>query len=235
MSRRVGRGKSWRRSRRFLSTAPMLGTRWSRVIRAVRRGWWLRRSGGGSRRGWGGDGGAEGVRCCGGAACGADGYGWSRVAGGCGVHVVCDCRVAGGRAGGLDAVVVAGAGGATLSGAPGARPGLVLLGVPEFVFGPGPAAPCRADPEAWFAEGVRAGRARVLCAGCGYLEACGAFALERSGLWGVWGGMTRLERESLRRRSRGGVGGSYGVCHPGCESGSGGRVSTGLPVDRIKE
>ncbi|MGW1616577.1 WhiB family transcriptional regulator [Streptomyces sp. NPDC002285] len=76
-----------------------------------------------------------------------------------------------------------------------------MLGVPSFVFGAGPAVPCRADPEAYHADGVRAAGARALCAGCGHLEACLAFALERPALWGVWGGTTRMERASLRRRA----------------------------------
>ncbi|MFD5862614.1 WhiB family transcriptional regulator [Streptomyces chartreusis] len=62
---------------------------------------------------------------------------------------------------------------------------------------------CRADPEAYFREGVRASGAQALCAGCSYLEACRLYALERPGLWGVWGGTTRMERMSLRRRAAG--------------------------------
>ncbi|MET8134666.1 WhiB family transcriptional regulator [Streptomyces sp. NPDC005251] len=60
---------------------------------------------------------------------------------------------------------------------------------------------CRADPDAYFADGVRASGARALCAGCGFLEACRVYALDRPALWGVWGGTTRLERVSLRRRA----------------------------------
>ncbi|MFK0125554.1 WhiB family transcriptional regulator [Streptomyces nigra] len=63
--------------------------------------------------------------------------------------------------------------------------------------------PCRSDPDAWHADGVRGSGARALCAGCSYLEACRLFAVERPELWGVWGGTTRMERESLRRRARG--------------------------------
>ncbi|MFE1882666.1 WhiB family transcriptional regulator [Streptomyces diastatochromogenes] len=65
---------------------------------------------------------------------------------------------------------------------------------------------CRADPDAYFADGLRPERARALCVGCGYLEACGAYALERPELVGVWGGLTRGERGALRRRrSSGGL------------------------------
>ncbi|WP_019054968.1 WhiB family transcriptional regulator [Streptomyces prunicolor] len=87
-----------------------------------------------------------------------------------------------------------------MSGAPGARPGLLVLGVPGFVFEPGPAAPCRADPEAYFVSGLRSAQAARLCAGCGYRDDYGAYALERPGLHGVWGGMTRGGRVTVRRR-----------------------------------
>jgi hypothetical protein len=87
-----------------------------------------------------------------------------------------------------------------VSGAAGGRPGLLVLGVPGFVFEPGPAAPCRADPEAYFASGLRSTQAARLCAGCGYRDDCGAYALEQPALYGVWGGMTRGGRATARRR-----------------------------------
>ncbi|MGV9275971.1 WhiB family transcriptional regulator [Streptomyces griseosporeus] len=59
--------------------------------------------------------------------------------------------------------------------------------------------PCRDDPDAWFVDGLRPRQARELCAGCAYLEPCLVYALGRPELWGVWGGTTRRERESLRR------------------------------------
>lgn len=64
----------------------------------------------------------------------------------------------------------------------------------------GPEARCRTDPAAYFADGVRVRMARELCAGCFYLEACRGYALEQPALWGVWGGTTRMERASMRRR-----------------------------------
>ncbi|MFC4466700.1 WhiB family transcriptional regulator [Streptomyces xiangluensis] len=64
----------------------------------------------------------------------------------------------------------------------------------------GPAARCRADPEAYFAAGVGPGRARELCGGCSFLDACAAYALERPSLRGVWGGTTQRERQAARRR-----------------------------------
>lgn len=93
-----------------------------------------------------------------------------------------------------------------MNGARGSRSGLVRLDVPEFVLEGGPPATCRTDPDAYFADGVRAGRARELCSGCSYLEACRAYALERPSVWGVWGGMTRGARESARRRAAEGRG-----------------------------
>lgn len=93
-----------------------------------------------------------------------------------------------------------------MSGAPGARPGMVRLGVPAFVFERGPEALCRADPEAYFASGVRSSQAGALCAGCAYLEACRAYALGKASLHGVWGGLTRMQRDAVRRRQRGAVG-----------------------------
>lgn len=87
----------------------------------------------------------------------------------------------------------------------GARP-LVSLGIPEFVVEARERLRCRDDPDGYFADGLRPPAARVLCAGCGYLEACRAYALGRPGLHGVWGGMTRRERESVRRRAAEGRG-----------------------------
>ncbi|MFJ3229771.1 WhiB family transcriptional regulator [Streptomyces sp. NPDC086787] len=78
---------------------------------------------------------------------------------------------------------------------------VVALGIPEFVTEALSPLQCREDPDAYFTDGLRPGQARVLCTGCGYVELCGAYALERPELWGVWGGTTRREREALRRRA----------------------------------
>ncbi|MEV6116636.1 WhiB family transcriptional regulator [Streptomyces sp. NPDC052109] len=78
---------------------------------------------------------------------------------------------------------------------------LVALGIPEFVWDARERLQCRDDPEAFFAEGLRPRQARVLCAGCVYVDPCALFALERPELVGVWGGTTTRERQSLRRRS----------------------------------
>ncbi|MET7651554.1 WhiB family transcriptional regulator [Streptomyces sp. NPDC005486] len=79
------------------------------------------------------------------------------------------------------------------------RPGLVDLGVPGFAVEAAGPLPCRADPDAYFAAGTRPPVARLLCAGCGYVEACGVYAVGDSRLVGVWGGLTEGERRMLRR------------------------------------
>ncbi|MFE9880477.1 WhiB family transcriptional regulator [Streptomyces sp. NPDC005784] len=89
--------------------------------------------------------------------------------------------------------------------AAGARP-VGSLGIPGFVLDAREPLLCRADPDAYVADGVRPRAARALCAGCGFLEACRSYALDRPALWGVWGGTTRLERVSLRRRASAAVG-----------------------------
>ncbi|MFF3660050.1 WhiB family transcriptional regulator [Streptomyces olivochromogenes] len=86
--------------------------------------------------------------------------------------------------------------------AAGARP-VVALGIPAFAAEGREPLLCRADPDAYFASGVRPPAARVLCAGCGHLEACRAYGLENPELWGVWGGTTRRERQALRRGESG--------------------------------
>lgn len=88
----------------------------------------------------------------------------------------------------------------------GARPAL-SLGIPEFVMEAREPVPCREDPDAWFAEGLRQSDAEALCEGCSFLTVCEAFALERPELFGVWGGTTRRERERLRRARVGPVAG----------------------------
>jgi WhiB family redox-sensing transcriptional regulator len=79
----------------------------------------------------------------------------------------------------------------------------VALGIPAFAAEVREPLLCRADPEAYFASGVRPAAARVLCGGCQFLEACRAYALENSSLHGVWGGTTRRERQALRRGESG--------------------------------
>ncbi|MFF4356904.1 WhiB family transcriptional regulator [Streptomyces sp. NPDC001604] len=83
----------------------------------------------------------------------------------------------------------------------GVRPGLVRLGVPGFVVEADLPVPCGIAPDEYFAKGTRPAQARELCSGCGYLEACRAYAMARPGLWGVWGGTTRRERERRQVRA----------------------------------
>ncbi|MGW4541606.1 WhiB family transcriptional regulator [Streptomyces chartreusis] len=145
--------------------------------------------------------GSEGFGRVGWCAGRGDGYGGGRVSGDVGCVVVADRGVRGRWSWVADAVVVAGSGAAGLSAqhhVAGARP--VELGVPDFVVAAGEPVRCRSDPEAYFADGVRSRGALALCSGCSFLEACRAYAVERPALWGVWGGTTRMERVSLRRR-----------------------------------
>jgi WhiB family redox-sensing transcriptional regulator len=79
----------------------------------------------------------------------------------------------------------------------------VALGIPGFVVEACEPLRCRADPDAYVADGVRPPAARELCAGCGHLEACRAYGLENPELYGVWGGTTRRERQALRRGESG--------------------------------
>ncbi|WP_327385008.1 WhiB family transcriptional regulator [Streptomyces sp. NBC_01207] len=55
----------------------------------------------------------------------------------------------------------------------------------------------RVDPQA-----REAARAKALCRICPVMEACLAYALESGEPFGVWGGMTRAERQTLQRRRR---------------------------------
>ncbi|MEU3287816.1 WhiB family transcriptional regulator [Streptomyces longwoodensis] len=83
----------------------------------------------------------------------------------------------------------------------GPRPTLDL-GIPDFVLEAREHVPCRADPDAYFKDGLRPREARLLCQGCEHVDPCAAFALERPELSGVWGGTTTEERRAVRRRSR---------------------------------
>ena len=52
------------------------------------------------------------------------------------------------------------------------------------------------DPAWWFDE-RHVGRARRVCAGCGYRSRCLDLALVNGERTGVWGGLTPAERERL--------------------------------------
>ena len=58
-----------------------------------------------------------------------------------------------------------------------------------------------ADPEEWFPEkGVRADKAKKICATCPVIDECLQFALKNNET-GIWGGTSRRERVRLMRRA----------------------------------
>lgn len=62
---------------------------------------------------------------------------------------------------------------------------------------------CTADPDSMFPEGrylkeEEKGATKV-CNGCPYVIECLQFAIENDE-WGIWGGTTRDERKSMRKR-----------------------------------
>ncbi len=66
-------------------------------------------------------------------------------------------------------------------------------------------APCVEDPDLFFPDlhpattDIQA--AKTICAGCDIRSACLTFALEHHIRDGIWGGLTRLERDALKRRA----------------------------------
>lgn len=62
--------------------------------------------------------------------------------------------------------------------------------------------PCQdSDPEAWFSEDgmLEAGRkAKKMCQSCPVINACATYAIAAEEMFGVWGGMTALERRKIR-------------------------------------
>lgn len=71
-------------------------------------------------------------------------------------------------------------------------------------FVPDEPTPCQDDPEMWFPAPAAAGgrdesrRARKLCSQCPAQQACLDFALEHDEAYGIWGGLTALQRAALR-------------------------------------
>ncbi|MFJ3183872.1 WhiB family transcriptional regulator [Streptomyces sp. NPDC086796] len=64
--------------------------------------------------------------------------------------------------------------------------------------------PCLQDPDFWFPEqGVNAGPPKAFCNTCPVLADCRAWALANPHLAGegIWGGMSRTERNAVRRNS----------------------------------
>lgn len=58
-----------------------------------------------------------------------------------------------------------------------------------------------ADPEAFFPEkGASNKAAKRVCMSCEVRVACLEYALSIDEQWGVWGGLSEMERRALRRR-----------------------------------
>lgn len=61
------------------------------------------------------------------------------------------------------------------------------------------------DPELFFPHEKseqQAREAKAVCASCEVKDACLATALRFGSLFGVWGGMTEVERDAVKRRQR---------------------------------
>lgn len=58
------------------------------------------------------------------------------------------------------------------------------------------------DPDAFFPEqGSSGGDAKSICASCPVRQECLEYALENDERFGIWGGLSELERRRLRKRS----------------------------------
>jgi WhiB family transcriptional regulator, redox-sensing transcriptional regulator len=58
------------------------------------------------------------------------------------------------------------------------------------------------DPDEFFpGQGGDVRAAKAVCAGCPVIEQCRAYALDRPGLSGIWGGTGERERQFLRRQA----------------------------------
>ncbi|MFJ6935723.1 WhiB family transcriptional regulator [Streptomyces sp. NPDC101132] len=56
------------------------------------------------------------------------------------------------------------------------------------------------DPDLWFPDsGVSSAAAKRICSGCPVREECQAFAFDSGEHYGVWGGLSEKERQSVRR------------------------------------
>lgn len=76
----------------------------------------------------------------------------------------------------------------------------VSLGAPSFVVEAAEPLLCTSEPDGWHSSRTTSEGAERLCAGCGYVEACRAYALGDPQLTGVWGGTTAVERRRVRAR-----------------------------------
>jgi WhiB family transcriptional regulator, redox-sensing transcriptional regulator len=58
------------------------------------------------------------------------------------------------------------------------------------------------DPDLHFPEKGESTRgAKLVCSGCEVRAECLTYALERDESWGVWGGLSNLERRRLKRQA----------------------------------
>lgn len=68
------------------------------------------------------------------------------------------------------------------------------------------------DPDMFFPDkgewGERVAEAKAVCAGCAVRSECLGYALDHNQKFGVWGGLTVLERRAVRRQRRGAQAGS---------------------------
>ena len=64
------------------------------------------------------------------------------------------------------------------------------------------------SPDQWFSTGnghdsrLAEKRTALICVGCRVKDACLSYALENREEWGIWGGMTTTQRNSLLRKQR---------------------------------
>lgn len=69
--------------------------------------------------------------------------------------------------------------------------------------------PCQGtDPEMWFGtedESIRFRQAKELCTKCPAIQACADYALAADEQFGVWGGLSPLERDRLRAKRLKGI------------------------------
>lgn len=69
------------------------------------------------------------------------------------------------------------------------------------------AAACRgADTNLWFPHGrgvtPEAKTARQICHTCSVIDDCRNYAVDNERNWGIWGGLTVKERQTIRRKNR---------------------------------
>ena len=61
--------------------------------------------------------------------------------------------------------------------------------------------PGEIDPDIWYSDARRKQRqAKAACAACPMRQQCLSQALVEGEEWGIWGGLTTSERESLKER-----------------------------------